>query len=456
MRANEFLTEVTTVKKDASGNIRNVQFKTPSVTAKQTFRPDSTPGYQQATYNDPKKGTNLSVKGSPETGFTTSATQKVGDITLGAKQNASGQNTFTAQLGNKKIKKTFENTQKGREYNHLEDLVTFEGSKGALKAAEILTRLGQDSKDVSIKWDGNPTLFWGREPDGTFVMTGKNGWGKNKTTSSGALSDFIMNTGKGEDWRQDFANSMGNIFEILEANTPADMKGYVYGDLLYYPSRPFAKTDAGIQFTPNNVTYTVDPSSKLGQRITGSQVGIVAHTYHDAFGDKQGTPIKNTNSVNSNAVVVLGQTYVTHQPKVDTSDVQDIVSTANANAQIIDNWLAPEQGLSRKDAILYNYVNQMTKQGKLAQLRTGFMDWLKTSKVSKGQQAKLMAGDTKGLDAILELVVKIQTIKNNIIDQLDNAGADVTASTGGERGGEGYVATRDKIKLVPRHRWTPN
>ena len=44
-----------------------------------------------------------------------------------------------------------EATQKGREYNHLEDLVTFEGSKGALKAAEILTRLGQDSKDVSIK-----------------------------------------------------------------------------------------------------------------------------------------------------------------------------------------------------------------------------------------------------------------------------------------------------------------
>ena len=66
-----------------------------------------------------------------------------------------------------------EATQKGREYNHLEDLVTFAGSKGALKAAEILTRLGQDSKDVSIKWDGNPTLFWGREPNGEFVMTGK-------------------------------------------------------------------------------------------------------------------------------------------------------------------------------------------------------------------------------------------------------------------------------------------
>ena len=67
-----------------------------------------------------------------------------------------------------------------------------------------------------------------------------------------------------------------------------------------------------------------------------------------------------------------------------------------------------------------------------------------------------MAGDTKGLNAIMDLVAKIQTIKNNIIDQLDNAGTDVTASTGDQRGGEGYVATRDKIKLVPRHRWTPN
>ena len=53
-------------------------------------------------------------------------------------------------------------------------------------------------------------------------------------------------------------------------------------------------------------------------------------------------------------------------------------------------------------------------------------------------------------------VINIYDSKNNIIDQLDNAGADVTASTDGEKGGEGYVATRDKIKLVPRHRWKPN
>jgi len=349
-----------------------------------------------------------------------------------------------------------EATTKGREYNHLEDLVTFEGSKGALQAASILTRLGKDTNDVSIKWDGNPTIYWGREPNGEFVLTGKNGWGKNKSTSSGALTDFIMNTGKGEAWRQDFASEMSAVFDTLEANTPRDMKGYVYGDLLYTPRKPATTSAAGLQFTPNKVTYTVDPTSALGSRVAGSTIGVVVHTYHDAFGDNNGTPIKDTKSLNSNAVVVLGQTYVTHQPSIDTSAVQDIVSTANANAQIIDGWLAPEQGLSRKDAILYNYVNQMTKQGKLDQLRTGFFDWLKTSKVSAGQQTKLMASDTKGLNAIMDLIVKIQTMKNDVIDQLDNSSADVTASIKGQRGGEGYVAGRDKIKLVPRHKWQPN
>ena len=100
------IVEKTTVKKDSSGRIRNVQYKDGGVTAKQTFRPDSTPGYQQATYDDPKKGTSLSVKGSPETGYTTSATQKVGDVKLGAKKRYSGQNTFTAQLGKKKVQTT--------------------------------------------------------------------------------------------------------------------------------------------------------------------------------------------------------------------------------------------------------------------------------------------------------------------------------------------------------------
>ena len=52
------------------------------------------------------------------------------------------------------------------------------------------------------------------------------------------------------------------------------------------------------------------------------------------------------------------------------------------------------------------------------------------------------------------MVLEIQEIKNYVIDHFDEAEMDVTADIGGQRGGEGYVAAQDKVKLVPRHKWT--
>ena len=128
MRANDFLTEremnttnkqgvqttvnkaanrVTTrdaggtVVKDRSGNMRSIS--TPKIggfQAKQTFRPDATPGYQQATYKS--GGTTLDVKGSPETGYTQTVGSSVAGTNVQAKQRYSGQKEFSASanLGN--------------------------------------------------------------------------------------------------------------------------------------------------------------------------------------------------------------------------------------------------------------------------------------------------------------------------------------------------------------------
>ena len=350
----------------------------------------------------------------------------------------------------------------GREYQHVEDLVFVKGSKGALEAADILEKLGSDSGDVAIKWDGNPTIYWGREPDGTFVLVGKNGWGKNKSTSADNLSRFIQNSGKGveeEPWRADFGQEMAEVFEIMKAATPPNFRGYVFGDLLYSPRKPFSTTDGAVEFEPNNVKYTVDTKSPLGERIANSKVGVVVHTKFDEWGSKAGTPIKDVGELNSREAVVLGQTYVTHQPKVDTKEVDSIRKRVQTSAQAIDSFLQGTQGLSSPAQIIYTYVNQMSKAKQLDKLDTGFFDWLKTSKVSQGQQAKLAAmneANPKALPAIFGLVKQIMSVKDHIIDQLDDADADVKATTKGEKGGEGYVALGSKTKLVPRTRWQPN
>ena len=347
----------------------------------------------------------------------------------------------------------------GREYQHLEDLVFVNGSQGALKAADVLDNLGTDSSDVAIKWDGNPTIYWGRENDGTFVMVGKNGWGRNKSKSAEDLANFIKNSGKGEEWREKFGNDMGTIFNVLKNATPPSVNQYVYGDLLYYPGKPYIINDGKIQFTPNKVTYTVDANSDIGKRIAQSKVGVTVHTRYDEFGDKAGQPIQQTGELNNKDVVVLGQTYVSHQPEVNTKETDKIRKQVNAHAGHIDKFLAGTQGLSNPAQIIYTYMNHMTRTQQIDNIENGFFDWLKTSKVSQGQQAKLAAmneSNPEALPAIFSLVKQIMIAKDDVITQLDGADADIKASTGDEQGGEGYVAQKSKIKLVPRTRWQPN
>ena len=109
--------------------------------------------------------------------------------------------------------------------------------------------------------------------------------------------------------------------------------------------------------------------------------------------------------------------------------------------------------------IIYTYVNHMTRTQQLKNIDKGFFDWLGTSKVSANKQAKIKAmaeASPKALPSIFGLIKTIMTVKDNIIDQLDSADADVKATTKGEKGGEGYVAQKSKVKLVPRTRWQPN
>ena len=348
----------------------------------------------------------------------------------------------------------------GREYQHLEDLVFVDGSAGALKAADILDGLASDSSDVAIKWDGNPTIYWGREPDGTFVLVGKNGWGKNMSTSAQDLSNFIKQSGKGEDWRAKFGNDMGIVFDAMEKATPIDFRGYVYGDLLFHPGKEQKVVNDVVTFTPNHVTYTVKiDGNNIGARMAQADICVVVHTQHDEFGSKEGTPLSDVEEFNSPNVVVLGQTYVQHQPELHTDITRDIRIDAHEYRDVIDAFLTPVKGLSDMKNIIYTYVNQTSKAKNLHNLESGFFAWLKSSKVSANKQAKINIMHDESplaLPAIFVLMKDIMAAKDDIIGQLDAAESEVTATTGDESGGEGFVAQNSKIKLVPRQRWQPN
>jgi hypothetical protein len=229
---------------------------------------------------------------------------------------------------------------------------------------------------------------------------------------------------------------------------------------LFHPGKPYDSSDGKIHFTPNQTTYHVKATSSIGQRIGKSKIAVAAHAQYGYFGDKSGEPIEDVKQFNNtNDLVVVGQTYVSQQPAVDADNIDVIAKLSNQSQAEIDKFLAPVQGLSDMRNIIYTYVNQQSRAKNLEALDIeSFMEWLLQSKVSENKQAKIrdmVQANPKTVANMFALVRELMKAKDEVIRELDQAEADVTATTGGKPGGEGYVKMKDRVKLVPRDRWTP-
>jgi hypothetical protein len=363
----------------------------------------------------------------------------------------------------------------GRAFQHVEDLVIIDGSSGASSAIGRLVDLARNPQQmIRYKWDGKPQVYWGREPDGKFIMVGHNGWlkpnGSGKSNSPQELVRFIMSTGKveagKEDERMRFANEYASLWALFESATPRDFRGYVYGDLLFM-RRPQLENNT-YTFTPNKVEYKVLANTELGQRISRATAAVVGHAYFPSFGmgDDQQQPIDDFTSFNkTQGLIVLGPRYAQQPVKIDTKKLQDLQKYVAVNKTQIDNFLNDERLAAMKMAgfkgVLYNFNNTMVRQGKVSDLANTFASWLQgSSKQSAPMQQKIsdwISQNQKGFIATFAVLENLRDVKNSIIAQIDKEPGDIRQSTGGVSGGEGYVSYGEpNIKLVDRSRWTPS
>jgi hypothetical protein len=343
----------------------------------------------------------------------------------------------------------------GREFNHLEDLV-FTEPNGAVKAIEILKSLAKPETSITIKWDGNPTVYWGRDEDGTFRMVGKNNWGREegKSASPDDLKQFIMSRGKGEDWREKFASDMAALWPVFEKATPKDFRGYVYGDILFHPGKPYQGADGRISFTPNQTTYSVLGSSDIGRSLIKAKIAVAAHKQFGYFGDKTGEDFDNPEIFASNPELkVFGLTTVSTRSAVSADNLGRIQALAK-NQQAINNLLAPVVGMGYLQSEIYTFVNTQSKAKQLDNINSNaFMSFVGKTPAKAAKIAAHSENHLGVMDTMFALVKEIMAAKDEVIRELDAAEGDITATTGGKPGGEGYVAGGSK--LVPRDRWTP-
>ena len=363
----------------------------------------------------------------------------------------------------------------GRAFNHLEDLVFFHGSAGTMEALEHLKEITTTagSKTIRMKWDGNPQIYWGRETaGGPLILAGHNGWSRGaKTDNPEDLANFIANlsgkpkTPEEQKSRDAFAKQFAGLYPLFDAATPKDFEGFVYGDGLFLQT-PQLGADGVYTFCPNpksKTCYHVRGDSPLGQQIGQAQVMVVGHAFFPEFGmeDTAQQPMDDFSMFNENpAVIVQGPVYNSNPVALDTKAIDAVETYLRQQAPAIDGFLAGTGGLGDLKDILYRYVNQTAKGHQLDHLGTQhFNNWLQTSKVSLPKQTKiqeLALQHKNALDAIFGLVVRIMTLKDQVIDQVEQGRGEIW-----DTHGEGRVRYAGpgkqfgNVKLVPRHRWTP-
>ena len=125
--------------------------------------------------------------------------------------------------------------------DHAEDLIFWEGSKGALRSLKSFIEIETGGyKNITLKWDGSPAIVFGRNDEGKFVLTDKSGFVaksyNGRPTTPEELEQMFMNRGKSVKSNEYklFVQNMKEIFSVFESSIPSTHKGYFKGDLLYF------------------------------------------------------------------------------------------------------------------------------------------------------------------------------------------------------------------------------
>jgi hypothetical protein len=353
----------------------------------------------------------------------------------------------------------------GRELQHSEDLIVVNGSKGALDTLDELAIMAKNVDDVSVKWDGSPAVYFGRNEAGAFVLTDIAGFGAKgydgKVTSADDLETMLLRRGKEvDDTRKQFAGSMKGLWDKFAQMVDPNFRGYIKGDLLYY-SQPPKDATGDFVFTPNIVTYNIPMNSTIGKKIAQSQAGVVVHRYIDFNGNSTPIQLPMKGIKSQGPVMIQGPVTVNVLPSIDEAKLKSLRQYITGRAGEIDKLLNDDQLAADKMGdfknIMYRFVNEQTDTGSFSQLNKKFLNWVNSdAKISAPKKAKIqeyIKSHSGAFEAVFTIIEQIMAIKDDIIDQIDQQ-TEIKASIAGKRGGEGYVKSNSNMKLVPRLHFT--
>jgi LysM repeat protein len=289
---------------------------------------------------------------------------------------------------------------------HLEDYVFRNGSEGIRKALDIVKHTVADTpKTTTVKWDGSPALIFGRDANGTFVLTDVSGFtakGYNGLFTSprqvlqqlAARDAAAAEQGKAATRVQDLAPIYQKLWPMLDAAVPKNYRGFVQGDLLYMTTPP---VEAGnYVFQPNEIPYRIPAASDIGQRIGNSEVGIAMHTrYAEPGAPKE--PIGRVDFKRVPGLLLLEPVYAKENVGPNKNLVQQVRDIYNTQGAAIDQLFNPADlramQITDLPKLCIDYINSRVGTD-FNQLLDQFAPWLLIKFPPKTIRYIVKPGDT--------------------------------------------------------------
>jgi len=319
---------------------------------------------------------------------------------------------------------------------HLEDLVFRNGSAGIKKALDIVRHTAADTgKTTTVKWDGKPALVFGRDVNGTFILTDVSGFtakGYNGLfTSPRQVRQHLATRdadaeakGKPATRVQELAPIYDRLWPLLDAAVPRNYQGFFQGDLLYMNTPPL---EAGnYVFRPNEIEYKIPAASDIGRRIGASEVGLGMHTkYAEPGAPKE--PIGNFKFKTVPGLLLLEPVYAKENVRPETQIVKQLQGLYRSQGAAIDQLFNPADLRALKitdlPKLCIDYINSRVGTN-FDQLMDQFATWLydnTTAPKFKNITEYLQSprSNIVGMTAAFEAWELLHMIKMDLLGQLD-------------------------------------
>ena len=319
---------------------------------------------------------------------------------------------------------------------HLEDLVFRNGSAGIKKALDIVKHTAADTgKTTTVKWDGKPALVFGRDVNGTFILTDVSGFtakGYNGLFTSprqvrqhlAARDRSAEEQGKLATRVQELAPIYDRLWPLLDAAVPKNYQGFFQGDLLYMNTPPL---EAGnYVFRPNEIEYKIPAAGDIGQRIGASEVGLGMHTkYAEPGAPKE--PIGNVKFKTVPGLLLLEPVYAKENIRPETQMVKQLRALYRSQGAVIDQLFNPADLRALKitdlPKLCIDYINSRVGTN-FEQLMNQFATWLHdntTASKFKNITEYLQSprSNIVGMTAAFEAWELLHMIKMDLLGQLD-------------------------------------